>query len=299
MPPEIEKPIVKGAPLPGVAALSLLDVAIPTVSSGQPAVENQIELWDKKSQTARNFELAKDAVARLETVELTSEQQVQFGFKTEEEAKKSPDEKSPAVATGFFITPDGWMVTNSHIAMFGSLTARLADGRVRQTQTYYLDAAKDIAIVKILPKSVEETFPFLKIRFSKRLKSGEELTTVGHTKGWMKPHCSQGFYQHTFRRDVIAPNIEANYLLAQTDPAMKVYENRTHIECGNSGSPAMDGKGHAVGVIFAKKTDEISKLPYVGLVVRGIELKKAIKHIPDLQGRFERSGELRPSRYYF
>ncbi len=299
MPPEIEKHKVKGAPLPGVAELSLLDVAIPTVSRGQPAVENQIELWDKDSQTAKNFELAKGTVARLETVPLTSEQQVQFGLKTQEEAKKSGDEKNAQLATGFFITPDGWMVTNSHVAMFGSLTAHLADGRDRPTQTYYLDAAKDIAIVKVLPKSIEETFPFLKIRFSKRLKRGEELTTVGHTNGWTKPHCSQGFYQHTLRRDVIAPNIEATYLLSQTDSKMKVYENRTHIEGGNSGSPAIDSKGHAVGVIFGKKTDEISKVPYVGLVLRGTELKEAIEHIPALQGRFERSGELRRNRYYF
>jgi S1-C subfamily serine protease len=306
MPPKLEGQIEETAkaPKPLAPDMSLLAAAgsrlkkvdnttveLPALLPLRMAEESKTAKFSSSSQVCRNWQAAKDAVARLSTMEMTSEQMISVGLITNDDAQSLSGDKAVLNGTGFFITPDGWMVTNSHVVFQGRLTAQLPDGRELPARPYYADASKDLAILKVDDPTLKE-FPFLKMNFKKELQPKESVTVFGYSMGWTKLHCSPGSFEKSGTRSEILCDFAADQAATSVDPEQTVLQTTCHIEKGNSGSPLVDEEDKVVGVIFSKRSFPGIAIPFASLAMPAKEIQEAIQHVPLLKERFDESGQL-------
>lgn len=310
MPPEadgkkIETPPI-GAPPPGgdlswlsvngnpqkKAEVNQESIEIPVLLPGIMPEEKKTATYLRTTQTAQNWQTAKDTVARLQTMDMTTDQLVEVGFMDSSEAAKIGPQKVAYAGTGFLISPDGWLVSNSHVQFKGKLTARLPDGRKLQTRAYYSDASSDIAILKLEDPDGKQ-FPYLKMRFTSEMKPREQVTAVGYSFGQLDLFCSPGKLEQVAQRKKICSDEESSESVANVDPHTKVWQTDCHIDCGSSGSPVLDRKGRVVGVIIAKQQVLGNPTPFASLAVPASEIRRAIQHVPALRKHFSPGGDYR------
>ncbi|HEU4341652.1 MAG TPA: trypsin-like peptidase domain-containing protein [Candidatus Binatia bacterium] len=137
--------------------------------------------------------------------------------------------------TGFFVTNDGYLVTNNHVVESATeIVVFLADGRRLQGRIVTTDPENDLALVK-----VETTSRPLTIRDTRHLSVGEDVFTVGYP---LPP--LQGLDQKaTFGRVNALSGIQGNIRQFQID---------VPLQPGNSGGPLIDSKGRVVGIVHAR-----------------------------------------------
>lgn len=136
--------------------------------------------------------------------------------------------------TGFFVTNDGYLVTNHHVVESANeVMILIADGRSLRGRIVTTDPAHDLALVK-----VEMTTRPLTIRDSRNLAVGEDVFTVGYP---LPP--VQGLDpKTTFGRVNALSGIQGNTRHLQID---------VPVQPGNSGGPLIDSKGRVVGIVHA------------------------------------------------
>ncbi len=149
--------------------------------------------------------------------------------------------RKEALGSGFFVSPDGWIVTNHHVVEGASrVTAKLADGGVRDVTGIYLDDAKhDIAILQVEHGSSDT--PALELGSSHGLKPGDEIAVIG------SPHGLSG----TLSTGIISALRDRGPDLDPVDPkAVQSWglQITAAISPGSSGSPVLDRSGQVVGV---------------------------------------------------
>jgi serine protease Do len=139
---------------------------------------------------------------------------------------------SPAhgFGTGFFVSRDGHLLTNAHVVADAiSLRVRLADRREYPARLVGMDAATDVAVLKIdaTDMQVVTTAPLASVRV------GEPVGAIG----------SPFNYDHTVTAGIVsAKNRNVDDLLVpfiQTDTA---------INPGNSGGPLFNSRGEVIGI---------------------------------------------------
>lgn len=146
-----------------------------------------------------------------------------------------PDNLPPAVensfGTAFFVSTDGYMLTNYHVvAGADNITVTLNDRRELDAKLIGSDERTDMAVLKV----VGTDFPALPIGNSDILKVGEPVLAIGSPFGF-DYSASSGIVSaksRNFSRDTVVPFI-------QTDVALNP---------GNSGGPLFNQKGEVVGV---------------------------------------------------
>lgn len=146
-----------------------------------------------------------------------------------------PDNLPPAVensfGTAFFVSTDGYMLTNYHVvAGADNITVTLNDRRELDAKLIGSDERTDMAVLKV----VGTDFPALPIGNSDILKVGEPVLAIGSPFGF-DYSASSGIVSaksRNFSRDTLVPFI-------QTDVALNP---------GNSGGPLFNQKGEVVGV---------------------------------------------------
>ena len=80
-----------------------------------------------------------------------------------------------ASGTGFFITTDGYFVTNQHVVESAkSIVIRAANGKRYSAEVVRVDSANDIAILK-----AEGTFRALPVQNSQSVRRGDKVFTLG------------------------------------------------------------------------------------------------------------------------
>ncbi len=133
-----------------------------------------------------------------------------------------------ACASAFVVSPDGYLVTNSHV-ISGTRQATVGthDGREQQATVVADDPESDVALLK-LPGSGH---PFVPFGSSTSLGLGEDLVILGY------PLC---FDTLTVTRGILSAR-HLDWL--QTDAAANP---------GNSGGPAFNLRGGVIGVATAK-----------------------------------------------
>ena len=163
-----------------------------------------------------------------------------------------------ATGTGFFITEDGFLITNEHVAK-GAARIRLviATGAVDAT-VVKVDAANDIALLKagadFAPRDIFDRlnppkgsallkakgkFTPLPIATSRTAKLGNTVTTVGFPNIGL-----QGFAPKLAKGEI------ASLSGAQDDP--RYFQISVPVQPGNSGGALVDERGNVVGVVSAK-----------------------------------------------
>lgn len=144
------------------------------------------------------------------------------------------------VGSGVIVSPDGYILTNHHVAGGKSkrIIVSLADGRNLEGVTKWSDPVLDLAVVK-----VEATgLPTIPLGDANSLQVGEPAIAIGNPLGLQfQRTVTSGIISALNRTIKIETEQGVNYMedLIQTDAS---------INPGNSGGPLLNSKGEVVGI---------------------------------------------------
>jgi serine protease Do len=166
-----------------------------------------------------------------------------FGFVIPQLRQKGTKKQEVGGGTGFFISPDGLIVTNKHVVSDNDAeyTVLTNDGKKYDAKVLAKDSMLDIAILKIKG----DNFPYLTLGDSSKLKLGQTVIAIGNALGEFRNSVSVGVISglsRTIRASDYRGNIESLDEVIQTDAA---------INPGNSGGPLLDLNGKVIGVNVA------------------------------------------------
>ena len=140
------------------------------------------------------------------------------------------------VGSGIIISPDGYIVTNNHVADGATdIKVTLHDRRILNAKVVGVDKLNDLAVLKVDAKNL----PTIAWGDSNRLEPGQTVLAFGSPFGYFQFSVTRGIVSAVHRRNPYSddPRKPGNYI--QTDAA---------INPGNSGGPLVDARGELVGI---------------------------------------------------
>jgi serine protease Do len=153
--------------------------------------------------------------------------------------RRSGTREVKELGSGYIISPDGYIVTNDHVAGNASrITVTLTDGISYDAKLIGSDPVSDIALLKI----DGENFPYVEPGNSDEIIIGEWVIALGNPFGLFevndKPTVTVGVISATGMN--LEPINDRYYLnMIQTDAA---------INGGNSGGPLVNSLGEVIGM---------------------------------------------------
>lgn len=165
-----------------------------------------------------------------------------------------PGRALKGTGTGFFISSDGYVMTNAHVidgCKAVSVRPAAFGGKDSVSKVVAADFVEDLALIKSPVKPPN----FARFRVS-RLKFNDPVTVVGyplHGRVAIKPIEVKGKINRSFNNDVKSSRF-----------SMKI-----DIRQGNSGGPILDSKGRIAGVVVAK-VNTPGMFKKTGKVIRNI-----------------------------
>lgn len=174
------------------------------------------------------------AKTRTSNLQLPQGQQIPDIFRHFLDPRQSPERESRAMGSGFFVSSDGYILTNNHVIdNADEISVRLTDRREYSAEVIGTDRRSDLALLKIDQKGL----PFLRFADAKSLKVGAWVVAIGSPFG-LDFSASAGIISAMGRS--IPTERNENYVpFIQTDVA---------INPGNSGGPLFNMSGEVVGV---------------------------------------------------
>ncbi len=184
------------------------------------AADRDAELLDAYSQTVSGVaRQVSQAVAHLKV-----------------ETNQPQDRRQPQAGTGsgFLISTDGYMVTNSHVVHGAKrIEASLPDGRSFTAELVGDDPATDLAVLKISG----DHFATLAFGASDRLQVGQIAIAIGNPFG----------FQYSLTAGVVSAL--GRTLRSQSGRLIDdVIQTDAALNPGNSGGPLVDSRGQVIGV---------------------------------------------------
>lgn len=146
--------------------------------------------------------------------------------------------------TGFFVSPDGYIVTNRHVVDLKGATYSIVtnDGTSYDAEVIAKDVSLDIAILKV--KS-DATFPFLTFGDSNGVRLGSGVIAIGNALAELRNSVSVGVISGLSR------NIIAGDGFGSSESLEGVMQTDAAINEGNSGGPLLNLQGEVIGVNVA------------------------------------------------
>ncbi len=147
---------------------------------------------------------------------------------------QSPQQIAPPTGsgTGFFISDDGYILTNNHLVNdASSIKVSMQDGREFEAQIIGSDPSTEVALIKVEGKN----FPYLTLADSDKVRVGQWAIAIGNPFEF-EASVTVGVVSATGRNQFGSSTWE-NYI--QTDAA---------INPGNSGGPLLDLNSQVVGI---------------------------------------------------
>jgi len=156
-------------------------------------------------------------------------------------ASAGPDTSSTGIAptrpessgTGFFITEDGYLITNEHVAGSEAQVHLVTREGLISAKVVKVDAANDLALLK-----AEGKFAALPVSASRTMKLGNTVATVGFPNIGM-----QEFAPKVARREIGS--------LSRPQADDRYFQISVPVQPGNSGGALVDKRGNVVGVLSA------------------------------------------------
>ncbi|WP_245589892.1 S1C family serine protease [Caldanaerobius polysaccharolyticus] len=185
----------------------------------------------KATVTTAVAEKVMPAVVGIVTVDVTTD----FFFRTRQ---------VEGTGSGFIIDPNGYIVTNNHVASKTSrkVTVYLADGRTLPARVLWADPSLDLSIIKINATDL----PTVELGDSDKVVVGQQAIAIGNPLGLR------------FERSVTSGIISAvnRSIMVKEDSRNSILENLLQTDAsinpGNSGGPLLDAQGRVVGINSAK-----------------------------------------------
>ena len=197
--------------------------------------------------------------------------------KPKSEPIKSPPNR-PEVqtsGTGFFITEDGFFVTNEHVVRQGvGVSIRTKDGTISAT-LIGVDKANDLALLKAQGK-----FEALPVGQSQNVKLGATVATVGFPNPGL-----QGFSPKLTKGEI------GSLAGVQDDP--RHFQMSAPIQPGNSGGALVDVRGSVIGVVVATLDQKAAKATSgtiaqnVNYAVKSSYLLNFLKTVPEINAKLK------------
>jgi len=155
--------------------------------------------------------------------------------------ERSPRERTPQreyripqirQASGFIISPDGYILTNNHlVGEAEKVEVELADGREFAAKVIGADPESDVAVIKIDAKDLS----YLELADSDTLEVGEWVLAIGNPFS----------FSHTVTAGIVSAK-------GRSDVGLATYEDFIQTDAainpGNSGGPLLNLDGKVVGI---------------------------------------------------
>jgi TPR repeat protein len=139
-----------------------------------------------------------------------------------------------ASGTGFFITDDGYLISNYHVVKDATKVRLLTGAGLIDAKVVQVDAANDLALLK-----ADGRFAPLPIAASRTVALGGTVATIGFPNIGM-----QGFAPKLAKGEV------ASLSGAADDP--RYFQISVPVQPGNSGGALVDDRGNVIGIVSAK-----------------------------------------------
>jgi S1-C subfamily serine protease len=205
--------------------------------------------------------------------------------------KRTTDSYPTASGTGFFITDDGYLITNEHVVKDAAQVRLVTSAGLISARVVKVDTANDLALLKadiirppqlgfLLDNGVVTKFSSLPIAASRAVKLGGVVVTVGF------PNIGLQGFAPKFARGEIAS-------LSGAGDDARYFQISVPVQPGNSGGALVDERGNVVGVVSAKLNAAVAlassgSLPEnVNYAVKSSYLLSFLESVPDVSAKLK------------
>ena len=186
--------------------------------------------------------------------------------------------KNLVAGSGVIISPDGYVVTNHHVAgKATSIRCFLSSKKELEAKLVGTDALTDIAVLKIDVSSLspeEQKLPYAKFGSSESLKIGDPVLAMGSPLA-LSQSVTRGIVAN---KDMMFPDLFGSDLLLDGEDVgllVKWIGHDAQILPGNSGGPLVNLQGEIVGI------NEISLGGFFGGGIGGAIPSELVKKVSD------------------
>ena len=173
-----------------------------------------------------------------------------------------------ASGTGFFITADGYVVTNYHVIEGGTeVTVTTHNDEEYSAEIVGYEANNDLAVLKV----EGEDLPYVTLGKSADLLVGDQVVAIGNVLSTFASSLTVGYVSGVDR------------VVDTEGTAMNMIQTDVAINSGNSGGPLFNMKGEVVGITTAKFSGNSSSGASIEGIGFAIPMDDVAGMIEDLQ----------------